>query len=356
MQSLILDFVSRNGDCEDILKNPPYALRTEKEGKFTLFKHTFGRSDLSLPVVREARDIIIDTEAPKVVCRPLDLFFSYGEAFADELDESTMRVFEKIDGNLLKAWHDGERWRVSANGRIDARDVPASGGLSLGLMFEKAARDLPFDMFGRMNPANTYMFEFVSPLTRLVVKYEKDALFHLATRGNRTGELFDEDIGVQKPKEYDFASLADVKAAAARLTDSEGYVARDAQGRTAKIKSPWYVNLHTLTGDGDISARDVLRMWKERSLDDFLAVYPEYSVTAGAVMGELTDFLGDLGKTLEKLSGARDMPRKEAAELIFPHRYRQVLFAWLDGRFEAGEEAGHLRGLDLGTLCKFVFG
>jgi T4 RnlA family RNA ligase len=339
-----------------MLKDPPHALRTEKEGKFTLFKHTFGRSDPSLPIVREARDIIIDTEAMKVACRPFDLFFNYGEALADKLDEDTMRVFEKIDGNLIKAWHDGGRWRVSANGRIDARDVPVFGGLSLGRMFEKTAGELPFDMFGRMNPANTYMFEFVSPLTRLVVEHEKNALFHLATRNNGTGKLLDEDIGVQKPKEHDFASLADVKAAAARLTGSEGYVAVDAQGKTVKIKSPWYVNLHTLKGDGDISAKDVLRMWKERSLDDFLAAYPEYLMTAGAVMGALTDFLGELGGTLERLSGVRGMPRKDAAELISPHRYRQVLFAWLDGKFESGGEAGYLRGLELGTLCKFVFG
>ena len=111
-------------DWEARLKSPPYLLTIKREGKLAIFNYdlTAEEKDLSegttyhcdfrLPEVQEARGIILDTEYNQVVCWPFRKFANFGESYADEIDWSTARVEEKLDGSIVKLWYDYEREKI----------------------------------------------------------------------------------------------------------------------------------------------------------------------------------------------------------------------------------------------------
>lgn len=63
--------------------------------------------------------------------------------------------------------------------------------------------------FNNLNKNFTYMFELVSPYTKIVIPYSETKLYHLATRDNTTFEELETDIGVEKPKSYDISTIDD---------------------------------------------------------------------------------------------------------------------------------------------------
>ena len=87
-----------------------------------MFKYNQIESDFEYQLVREARGIILREKVWKVVCRPFDKFFNYGEQFSDVrlIDWEHVYVQQKVDGSLIKIWYDFGRWHISTNGSIDA--------------------------------------------------------------------------------------------------------------------------------------------------------------------------------------------------------------------------------------------
>jgi hypothetical protein len=67
-KSLLLTFIGQNNEWETMLSEPPYSLEIFREDDLALLKYRMGVSDMSLDIVREAREIIVDTKKMKVVC------------------------------------------------------------------------------------------------------------------------------------------------------------------------------------------------------------------------------------------------------------------------------------------------
>ena len=99
--------------------------------------------------------------------------------------------------------------------------------------------------FSDLNPDDTYMFELVSPQTRVVVPYSETKLFHTGTRNINTLQELDADIGIEKPKTFSIATIEACVEAARRLDKyHEGFVVVDSRWRRVKVKSPLYVSIH----------------------------------------------------------------------------------------------------------------
>ncbi len=241
-------------------------IRVKTEGRLALFKYAAG-CDFFDPVVQEARGIIIDTEAREVVCWPFRKFGNYNEGYADPIDWSGARVLEKIDGSIIKLWYDHERakWQFSSSGTIRAEEafLDSAPGLSFQVLIESAENvsDIPYD---RLHRDRTYLFELVSPHQRIVIRYAHTKLYHIGTRSNRTGEEFDEDIGVEKPRAFPLSTFEDCLAAVLQLNrasgenevEKEGYVVVDRNFHRIKIKSPDYIVMHHLTQSRHVSKKD----------------------------------------------------------------------------------------------------
>lgn len=275
--SYICQIIAENPEWRDVITAK--AIKIKESGSYAIFNYiTFptvsteaedGNTikiacDFNDPVVQESRGIIIDTEKAEVVCWPFRKFGNWQESYVDPIDWNTARVQEKVDGSIVKLWFDKKQnaWTWSTNSVIDANEAEIVPGVSYfhGISHTPEYRQIPFD---KLDHDCTYIFEFITDLHRIVVKHTMSGLIHTGTRSNVTGEEFNIDIGIKKPKEYPLHSLDDcVKAAealnidASNVTD-EGYVVVDAQWHRIKIKSPQYVYAHHMISEYTLTKKNV---------------------------------------------------------------------------------------------------
>lgn len=245
-------------------------------------------ADFSDELVCQCRGVIIkhQEENYKIVCLPFDKFMNYGQEGAANIDWDSAIVQEKIDGSLIKMWHDGAFWNISTNGNIDAFEANVNdtafsfGGLTVNSIHGELA-----DFFNILDKRYTYMFELVSPYSTIVIPYSFTGLYFLAARCNETYNELDpkevyqntgmEKFGIYLPKFYDIHSLSDcIKAAHEMDKNHEGFVVRDKYFNRVKIKSPAYLALHHTWNNGNITDCDILTMILDETDDDFIASFP----------------------------------------------------------------------------------
>ncbi|MBO5440509.1 MAG: hypothetical protein J6A53_07640 [Clostridia bacterium] len=244
-----------------------YGIRIKKEDSLAIFSYNV-ECDFREPIVQEARGIIIDYEKIEVVCWPFRKFGNYTESYADKIDWNNAVVLEKVDGSIIKLWynHKEQKWQLSTNGMINADNATtdAYSNIFYGDIIRQANNynDIPFDA---LDKDFTYIFELVSPQTRVVVRYDEISLYHLGTRNNTTGIEINIDIGIKKPKSYPINSLEDCIKAAVELNkdcqaddeiSNEGFVVVDKNWNRVKVKSPDYIMMHRLKHNDGISKKD----------------------------------------------------------------------------------------------------
>lgn len=179
----------------------------------------------------------------------------------------------------MKVWFD-DIWHISTNNCIDAFKSEIGNDLcpykTFGEMFLNNFKyiDNPSDV---LNKNYTYMFEMVSPYTKVVVNYPDINIYHIGTRNNITGEELNVDIGINKPNIYNLQTEQEVKEAANRLPfNEEGYVVVDSFYNRVKIKSPSYVNAHRLINNHVVSKEKILDLVRANEQSEFLSYFPEY--------------------------------------------------------------------------------
>ena len=268
----LLDFIKKNENWKDLIQKDPYNIIVKENGNYTLLKYNQLSSDFKSPIVRACRGIILD-KFNNVVCFPFYKFFNYGEDNADAIDWESAKVQEKIDGSLIKVWYD-YFWHVSTNGSISASEAPLNDtGKTYRDLFDEVINSIDF---GKLNKNNTYMFELVSPENQVVVYYPETRIYHIATRDNITFEEIEEDIGVTKPKLYNFNSLDDLIEFSKTLSkDEEGFVVVDKNYNRIKVKSPQYLMAHYLVGNCKFTDERIIDIIKSGEEKEVLTYFPE---------------------------------------------------------------------------------
>ena len=366
VNSHLCRFIAEHPENYEELLRREYDLRIKHDGALAIFNYNV-TANFHDPIVQEARGIIIDTERCEVVSWPFRKFGNHNESYADAIDWSNARVLEKVDGSIVKLWYDRARevWQFSTNGTIRAELAGVDG--QLGLSYSDVIRradnygDIPFD---RLDCDSTYIFELVSPETRVVIDYGVTTLYHLGTRSNITGIERCEDIGIKTPAAFPITSLGDCLRAAAALNDgcegdevkNEGFVVVDAAYRRVKIKSPDYIVMHRLRLSGYLPKRECLIMLLEggESAQLLLSLNPALLPTAKyydfrlAELCHTADLLGDLARRLyDEYSGDRGA----VARIIGKHPLAFVAFRCL-GRAERGSEI--LRSMTVERIAKLI--
>ena len=287
MKSALRDFILAHPyTWEEELAAAPYYLKISYDDKLVMFKYNQISSDFSLPIVREARGIIFDWSTWTCVCRAFDKFGNYGESYVPDIDWSTAFVSEKIDGSLMKVyWYDGE-WRVATNGTINAfnAEVGDAAGHTFGGLFNMAlCNDGQRSFFQKLDTNKCYMFELVSPYTKVVVPYSATELYFLGSRDLTTGQeyTFAEEPEIadyfNTPHIYPITSVQEASEAAAAMPwDEEGYVVCDANKNRCKIKSPAYVRAHYMRTNGVVTLKRLVSIIQTNEIEEFLIYAPEW--------------------------------------------------------------------------------
>lgn len=270
----LLKFINKNDNWKELIQEEPYNIIVKEDAEYTLLKYNQLESDFNSPIVCSCRGIILNKEN-KIVCFPFYKFFNYAEPQADKIDWQTSKVQEKIDGSLIKVWYDKE-WHISTNGCINAfeakiKDTDKTYGDLFAEVFDKS-------IFEKLNKDNTYMFELVSPEAQIVVHYNKTKIYHIGTRNNKTYKEVEEDIGIEKPKTYNFESLEKIIENTNNLSkNEEGYVVVDKNYNRIKIKSKEYLMAHYLVGNCNFTDKRIMQIIKMGEEREILSYFPEYT-------------------------------------------------------------------------------
>ncbi len=304
--SYICNFIKENPyDWKEKLSKNPYFLKINEDDGLCIFNYNMlafevvqeateeseaiiARTNFSLPIVQEARGIIIDPQKCEVVCWPFRKFGNYGESYVDTIDWKSASVQTKVDGSIMKVWFDKRSeyntWRVSSNSIINAYNNQNGLYINYGKIFDEAAKDV-LD-YSILDKDYTYIFELVSPKTRVVIEYPETKIYHIGTRSNITGKEYRVDIGVEKPKEYRLNSLNECIKAANMLNQAqndsrfdveyEGFVVCDKDFNRIKIKSPEYLMAHNALNNGVLSYKRTFELIENNEIEEYATYFPQH--------------------------------------------------------------------------------
>lgn len=330
-----------NSNWEEILTQKPYKLLIKKKDNRVLFYYT-PETDFSLSLCKEARGIILakDGNEYKIVCRPFDKFFNYNEPFADKIDFLSAKIFEKIDGSLIKLYFYNNQWNVSTMKNIDAKDSPIQNPLSpfnnFHDLFMQAAHNTNLD-FSKLNPEYTYMFELVSPYTTIVIPYNEITIYHIGTRHNTTGQEIDIDIKIQKPKQYYLNNLDEIENFLKNNKTQEGFVVIDTNWKRIKVKSPWYIKAHYYANTV-LTREKIYEMIRSGEEIEFLSYFPDYKQEFDTVRNEAIKTAEKIIETYKHIMEKNLQTRKQIAQEVLKYKYQKILFALIDKKFSTADD------------------
>lgn len=345
MKLQLFKFINNHKDnWKELLQQPPYSLIIKENDAYMLLKYNQLESDFSKKIVRECRGIILDKSSLKVVAFPFKKFFNYGQEEADKINWQEARVLDKIDGSLISLWYDRGKWHWSTSGNIDASKTEFSMSDLTKLkcpvktwqeLIEYADnyKDIQWD---QLDKNCTYMFELVSPYTKVIIPYPYTRLHHLATRNNITYKEEEQDIGVCKPYSYPLNTLEDCISAAEHLSkEYEGFVVVDKNYHRVKIKNPTYLMMHKMANNGQITLKSVLALIKANDYEEFLSYFPEYTPIFDVVREILEGYKQDMEAEVLKYTKLQNsFSRKDlVAQISKNSSWKDYVFKQLWGKY-----------------------
>lgn len=329
-------FCATHSNWEELLTAEPYSIKVKRKDGFVIFNYNQLSSDFAINMVRECRGIIFkEGEWEYPVCHAFDKFGNYGEAYVPNMDWSTVKVSEKIDGSIMKLWCCNNCWHLSTNGNIDAEDAPIPDirKETFAQVFWEAVRDdLPYprldviEWMNELNPEYTYIFELVSPYTRVVIPYANTNVYFLGARNNISGQQFGCDTAsammmhcemFPRPKLYPMRTLEEISTAANALPwNEEGYVCYDKNFNRCKIKSPKYVMAHFARNNNVITRWHLIDVILKGEMNEFLIYASDYKDQMEWTKNLMDSYVEAMNGIGEFARGLRHLEKKKAAEVI----------------------------------------
>lgn len=357
----LLDFINSHESWEEQLTGAPYYILVKYQGPYVLLEYQQFVSDMTNILCQQARGSIFrKNDEGKWIAISIGMFkfFNYGQPEAAVIDwNDPVYVTEKVDGSNIRLAYDHieGKWLCSTTGTIDAQKALLPNGRNFKSEFISVLGGpaLYSKLCTALSKQYTYYFELVSRANKIVVNYDEEAIYYLGCRDmitfeergySRTNQaLLISSFGIRTPKSYKLSSLNECVAAAEALGENaEGFVVCDAKTyQRVKVKSPWYVAMHHMRGNGILTSRRVCQMWREDLLDDYVGNFPEYNEFVEKVMDKIKEVASTLDFAWEEGASHFCGERKELAATInkiFTPLCATYVFARLDGKVQNGAE------------------
>lgn len=288
------------------------------------------------PIVVECRGLIIDHDF-NIVSRSLDRFFNLGEQPDTQahLDWSKAECAEKVDGSLIKIYNWKGIWYCSTRGTAFAESNCNFGDSFKSLIFKAldCDDDVEFQHLCNLwlDSDWTYILELTCRENRVVKAYDGYTLHYLASRHNQSGEFGDDYekqaalmIGAREVNTFKFSSVDDCINTAKHLPDlEEGYVVYQDGKPVCKVKSPAYVAVHHIRGEG-LSPKRIMQLVLINEQDEYLNYFPEDEKFFTPYVKALQELLYDIVIVYELFEGI--VEQKEFALSVKDYPFSGVLF------------------------------
>ena len=213
-------------------------------------------------VTLTCRGLLVHSHSGEIVARSLPKFFNYAETGAAHIGSGPVEVYDKVDGSLGILYpvpgHPGE-YRISTRGSLRSKQAETGSEIWQSRYADGFAP----------NPAWTYLFEIIAPITRVVVDYgatrDLVLLGAVETHTGRTVPFDQAREGWPGPvvTRFEYTTLTEALAADPR-PNAEGFVVLDpATGHRVKIKQEDYKRLHGL-----ITGLRMIDLWALLAVED----------------------------------------------------------------------------------------
>jgi T4 RnlA family RNA ligase len=319
------------------------------------------------PAARECRGIVFN-EAGNIVARPLHKFFNMNErdgARPEDFDwKKLQRVMDKRDGSMIHTVMVPEADSpVGRNFDVKSKKSFTSDvANSAREMLKTLPKHLDLCQYVVADGA-TAIFEYTSPVARIVLPYAKDELVLLHIRDNVTGEywsssrmfatsdmfgvaLVEPDMSGHELLDTMLKGARDSKeiwTAVQKLQETceniEGWIFQFETGEMVKVKTRWYLERHRAMTF--LRERDIQLMVLRESLDDLKGLL----VGDGIDISEILKIEADVGAQLKAILHEIDtvikadagLERKDFALKHGPHGLANKYFPLLMKAWEKKE-------------------
>lgn len=327
----VIKFIKENG-LESLVEK--YKIKVKDYADRVVLNYDQIESPRFNPIVDECRALILEKGTWKVLARGYDRFYNIGEdpnTYNFPFDSRFVRFDEKIDGSLILVYWDYvyNGWQCSTRSCAYAEGAN-SFGTSFADVFSKAI--LNTNVLKYLNTLGdkcfTYIFELVSPETRVVTPYSEHKVYLTGIRYNTIGlecseQYLDDvakDMEVQRPNKYKFTSIQDAIDKCKELPAmEEGFVlvheGNDKYWRL-KCKNPKYLAIANMRSNGQISPKRILTLIMANDHSEYLSYFEcdkPYFDFVEKIYNESTDRIHEIA---EKHMGIVD--QKEFALTIIP--------------------------------------
>lgn len=293
-------------------------------------------------IVQECRGLILEDSTWDVVCKPFNRFFNLGEnpSKDKEFDWNGSMAFDKEDGSLMNLWKYNDKLYCST--RFSFASHPIGPGLDTWENYFFQCLDLS-GVNQVMSDYGCYpitlSFEFCSPYNKVVRSYKAPQAFLLAAFDNMIlDEISDSHVDdfakmvkVTRPRKYYFRHIQDVQEyieqEAAQDATFEGVVVKDRNSQRMKIKSPLYLGLHRMRGNGDnifLPKNIVSFVLSRKDKDELLLYFPEVKPFLDKMQGEYKKILTQLENYW--FCYCDEKSQRKFAESVKPCRLSSILF------------------------------
>lgn len=327
----VVSFIKNHSDWKELLTTEPYYIQIKRKDSLVMFNYTQGASQ-PCEIVNECRGLILDeSDDFKVIRYGFYRFYNFCEPGAAKVDIDSLQVLEKIDGSLIMIYWYENRWHISTRATFDCDNTPTpcDENDTFGRLVRLALFKQNVELYS-LDKDYTHCFELVSPKTRVIINYPETKLYYLMSRNNNTYEEAMLDIGVEKPRTYDFfiyparhskltidrvLEMMHQQASEQNGAKFEGFVCVDKYGNRVKVKNDDWVRIHILHANGKITEQSSLELIFYGEYDEFVSYFPEFNDRIMSYSDKYEQLMIRAFK-LDKCRIDRWYSRKELAQIV----------------------------------------
>jgi T4 RnlA family RNA ligase len=280
-----------NKEAIDKIKEEYSIIVKEYDNGFYVLNYSQIDSPKNIPITNECRGLILEYTRGqfKVVSRSFDRFFNHGECpeTQEHLDFSLAQIFDKADGSLIKIYNHNGHWYCSTRGTAFA-ESDCNGFTEFRELVYKALCVYNLQEFNDLcnmclDSRLTYIFELTCRENRVVKHYKGYTLWYLNARENSTGNYYHkwgwetcQHLNVSPLRTFKFDTVEHCLESSKELKDlDEGYVVYQDGIPVCKIKSPTYIAVHRIRGEGTPSPKRIMQLLLMNEQDEYLTYFPE---------------------------------------------------------------------------------
>ena len=362
----LLEYINSHKNWEKELSQKPYCLSIKSTPPYYTLKYDMLESDFNYEEVWDARGLIIRYDENKYIPISFGLrkFFNATEKWASPIDWSTAQVQAKIDGSNIRFAFDSiaQRWLCSTMGNPDSKDAPITGDFTFfdAVVEVLGGVDRYNEFLNLLDKNYTYIFELVSRYNIICCHYAEQKLYYISRRNMETEYEELERINfpgfenvIAYPQTYPLSTYEDCVCAAEQLTENnEGFVVVDAARNRVKIKTPWYMAMHHLRGNGPLTAEKIIELYQTDSLDDFLAYFPEHTKFVNDITHRITGLCQQAELAYNSVKGFPDRKEFALRAQSYTKPITSYLFARRDNKIE--NATSFFKGMRSRSLAELV--